>query len=288
MISAAMIHVRQRSLTSPNSPPVAAMAATVMVLLSAAPPGASAQAPELVTDRPDQTESAVVVPPGYFQLELGWFALRQDDDGHRLEIRQVPGTLVRIGVTEAFELRLGWRGVISEEARNEEHQADRSGAGDSDLGAKFLLHRGSGIRPQVALLVGTSLPTGDDDFTTDRLDPAFRFSVAHDLSSGLALGYNLGMAWTSEVDDRGQSTSLSEFFYTLALGIDLSSRWGTYVEAFGGIPASAEGGPTHSLDAGITYLVRPNLQLDLTAGGGLSDAADDGFIGLGLSVRFPR
>ena len=30
------------------------------------------QAPELITDRPDKTESAVTVPPGYVQLETGW------------------------------------------------------------------------------------------------------------------------------------------------------------------------------------------------------------------------
>lgn len=27
---------------------------------------------EMVTDRPDQTESSVVVPEGFFQLEMGW------------------------------------------------------------------------------------------------------------------------------------------------------------------------------------------------------------------------
>jgi hypothetical protein len=34
--------------------------------------------------------------------------------------------------------------------------------------------------------------------------------------------------------------------------------------------------------------VRPNLQLDAAAGVGLSSAADDVFVGLGLSVRLPR
>ena len=63
--------------------------------------------PELVTDRPDQTESSVVVPPGYVQLETGWTFSHNKADGIRNETHEFPGTLLRIGVLDRVEFRLG-------------------------------------------------------------------------------------------------------------------------------------------------------------------------------------
>ncbi|MBI2435836.1 MAG: transporter, partial [Candidatus Hydrogenedentes bacterium] len=48
------------------------------------------------------------------------------------------------------------------------------------------------------------------------------------------------------------------------------------------------GGPAHSLDGGFTFLLRENIQWDLFVGVGLSDDADDWFVGTGLCFRFPR
>ncbi len=46
---------------------------------------------------------------------------------------------------------------------------------------------------------------------------------------------------------------------------------------------AGESGP---IDGGFTYLVRDTLQLDVAAGVGLSDEADDWFVGIGVSARF--
>ena len=89
--------------------------------------GASAQAPELVTDRPDRTESATVVPRGLLQVETGYLFARDGGvDGHA-----APGTLLRIGFGGRTEIRLGHAGLLGGEGRR--------GAGDSELGAKVNL-----------------------------------------------------------------------------------------------------------------------------------------------------
>ena len=60
---------------------------------------AIAAPPELVTDRPDATESTETVPRGWFQAELG---VGDEDLG------EVLGTgLLRIGLADRVELRLG-------------------------------------------------------------------------------------------------------------------------------------------------------------------------------------
>ena len=267
--------------------------ATVRVLalawvLLASIPAIAEDAPELVTDRPDQTESSVVVPRGFYQLELGWTFTRDDDGGVRVEAHEVPGTLLRVGLFEKVELRLGWAGFIGAEARFRGFEASEDGIGDAEVGAKIYLAEERGGRPEMALLASTSVPSGDDAFTSDRFDPALRLALAHTLSERVSLGYNLGLAFASEVGEDGERDTVSSAFYTVALGFSLSERWGAFVELYGDIPASAGGGPANAFDGGITYLVRENLQLDLAVGAGLSDAADDFFIGLGLSVRWPE
>ena len=69
---------------------------------------ARAQSAELVTDRPDETESATVVPRGLVQVETGYLFTR--DSG--MDSYAVPGTLARIGLGGRTELRIGHAGLI--------------------------------------------------------------------------------------------------------------------------------------------------------------------------------
>ena len=142
----------------------------VLLLVLIAPVGtgvARGQSPDMVTDRPDQTESATVVPRGLLQVETGYLFARDGDvDGYA-----VPGTLFRLGLGGRLELRIGHVGIVG--------GAGRHGAGDSELGAKInLIARADGWRPELALLSGLSLPTGDHGFSSDGVDPSFRVAFA--------------------------------------------------------------------------------------------------------------
>ena len=239
--------------------------------------------PALVTDRPDQTESAVVVPQGRVQLETGWTFTREDESGLLTETHELAGTLVRIGLTERVELRVGWAGYIAADVDLGGAMTDANGSGDTALGAKVHLREERGRAPELALLAAVTLPTGGDEFSSEEFDPSFRISASHELSERLAFGYNAGAAWTSE-----SGTTLSNYQYTAVLGIGITDRLGAFAELYGDIPASASGGPANSFDGGFTYLLRDNIQADFAGGVGLSSAADDWFVGLGISLRFPR
>lgn len=248
--------------------------------IALAAPGVRGQPPppgELVTDRPDQTESAEVVAPGWVQVEAGWLHTRDESDGLRSETDEVPGTLVRIGLAERLELRLGWAGWIEEEVEGRGGRSVAEGGGDLELGGKLVLWEERGRRPRGALLAAVNLPTGAAALTSDRYDPSLRLSLAHSLPRDLSLGYNLEVS-------RGEEGSVVA--YTAALGIGLTERLGAFVELFGDLPADAPGGPAHSADGGWTFLLTEDLQLDLAGGVGLSREAPDWFVGLGISARF--
>ncbi len=264
----------------------AAKAAWLLTMCLAAPAALLAQTEPMVTDRPDQTESASIVPEGAFQLELGALHTR-DGNGFDRETTQVPVSLLRIGLRERLELRLGWAGVIDERVETRAGTFSASGSGGADLGFKLLLAEEGPGRPQTALLASTTLAVGSEGFSSDRFDPSLRIAMSSTLTDRLSLGYNAGVSLTSEDTGRGVTTRTS-FLYTVALGIDLEGPAAAFVELFGTIPASDPAPESHAFDAGITWLAGPRLQFDVSGGIGLSEHAPDWFVGAGLSARFPR
>ena len=268
-------------------------------LLLAPPPAEAAGAagdppPELVTDRPDATESAVTVPRGFVQLETGVLLSTESEGERELELFEGPGTLLRVGLSRSLELRLGWSGWVDAELDPGSAGSGGDGVdglGDADVGAKLALWDERGGRPQAALLAAVSVPVGEEGISSERFDPSILGSFSWTLTDRLSLGTNVGVRWETEETARGRET-LVHLAWSGALGIGLTPRLGAFVELFGSEPleSAPEGGngAAVSADGGLTWLVRPNLQLDLFAGAGLTDEADDRFVGAGLSVRWPR
>ena len=234
----------------------------------------AAQSPDLVTDRPDQTESATVVPKGLVQVETGYLFTR---DGN-VDSYEVPGTLFRIGLGGRLELRLGHAGAIG--------GGGKHGAGDTNVGVKVNLLEGrDGPKPELAILGGLSFPTGDHGFSSDGIDPSFLFSFAHALSPKLSLGYNIGMSWESFSD---QSSRDAFILYSLVLGVGVTDRLSTFLELFGDRQNTGVTATGVSIDGGLTFLLTDNVQLDVYVGKGLREPADDVFVGTGLSFRLPQ
>jgi hypothetical protein len=253
---------------------------------AASDPAESAVAPvaELVTDRPDVTESTSIVPAGWLQAELG--LTHEDAAGTTLA---VPGTLVRIGLSRRIEGRLGWGGWIDEDpadcvAGGDGRPSDcgADGAGDAEAGLKVLLVERSGARPDVAVLSAVSLPVGDEVFSSDGVDPSLLLLLGNDLSPVVAWGANAGLALVSPGDgvDGGRRTLAS---WSWSFGFAMTDRLGSFLEYFGEAP---EDGPAlHAVDAGFTFLLTPDVQLDASGGVGLAERAPDVFLGAGLTFR---
>lgn len=224
----------------------------------------------LVTDRPDATESASVVIPGFFQIESGALIAFEGET----EAYDLGSTLIRIGVFNKIELRVGWSGLVGIQI----DEVSDSGAGDAEVGAKFVLRNGSEGGVAFAVLGSVSLPIGSDGFSSDEFNPAFRFAVAKDLTKDLGVGGNLGVRW--EGNDR-------YLIYTLSLARGLSDRLGAFAEIFGEVLLDRDR-EVHAVDGGLTFLLQDNVQIDVFGGAGLTDASSDWFVGGGVSIRLPN
>ena len=62
----------------------------------------------LVTDRPDATEASSTVGKGVFQVETGAFYESFKDNNNTYENFTFNTTLLRYGILDNLELRLGW------------------------------------------------------------------------------------------------------------------------------------------------------------------------------------
>lgn len=245
------------------------------------------QTPDLITDRPDQTESSETVPPGYVQFEFGW-THTEDNEGADVTSDSFPGTLIRVGLLDNLEFRFGFDGAIWEDVDTAGGTSQReNGTGDLEIGLKWKFWEETGLCPQTALLAGTSLPTGDAPFSSERFDPSIRLACSHTLTETLGLGYNLEANWATEEDAAGDRDTKASVAYTVVLGTALSDKLGAFVEFFGEVP-TGQGKPANSFDGGFTYLIADNLQVDMLAGVGVSETADDWFIGAGLVWRLPQ
>lgn len=250
------------------------------------PPSWAQDAPPMVTDRPDQTESSEVVPRGFFQLELGGqHASHREGTNPAMRLSNVGGALLRIGVLEPVELRVGFAGWhhASTEGGN-----TLSGLGDLEVGTKVQIANGSGLSPVIAVMGGLLVPVGDRDFRAGGVDPSVRVSVAHDLGGGWGVGYNAGAFWTTVAGTAGDESLETSLLYTVALGRQILPKLAAFVEAFGEHGLADGAGSWVALDGGITVPLQVNLQLDLSGGVGLSDAASDWFVSAGVAVRVPR
>jgi hypothetical protein len=236
-----------------------------------APP--AAERGELVTDRPDFTESSLVVGKGIWQLETG--AIYGGEGTARAFA--APQALLRVGVSRTFELRFGTTGVVAERAGA--GFENTVGGADFELGAKLTLldEDKHGIAMPVIPIV--SFPTGNA-FSSGGVDPRVKVTWARDLPSGFALSGNVNVMSQTEGDAR-----VTRGAWSFSLGHDLFFGWGGYAEVFGFSSLEQGGGQAVTINGGLTHGIGPDRQFDITVGKGVSDAADDWFVSAGFLLR---
>jgi hypothetical protein len=235
---------------------------------------------EMVTDRPDQSESTAVVGRHVFQLETGVDFSRDESPAGNQEDLALGGSLLRWGFSDRLEFRFAFTAYSRSTFETADFESRASGLYDPELGFKVRLRDGDGYSPALAILASTTLPVGDDELTSDEFDPTVRLAADHELSDTMGLGWNVG--YSRESDGEGGEEGYA--IYSASLGVDVDDTWGVYYELFGHI-ALDEDDDNHSFDTGITYMASDNFQIDLYAGVGINGEAPDTFIGLGVSWR---
>lgn len=238
---------------------------TVLLLAS----GLALSQESIQADRPDQTETPVLVPAGMVQIETG-FLYEKPSSGNSVML--LPTILTKYGVNDRFELRL-----VTEFQIEDNNGMRSSGLAPVVAGFKVKLAEENGIIPQTSFIGHLQFPNlASPEFAALHLAPAFRFVMQHTLNDRIGLSYNLGAEWDGESPG-------AIYLYTLSSGIGLTDKLGMYLEFFGFAPEVSQA--AHSFDTGFTYLLNNDMMLDISGGFALNEYAPDYFASIGFSFR---
>jgi hypothetical protein len=225
--------------------------------------------PEIITDRPDITESGVVVPRGALQIENGltWTL------DHATQTVDLSESLIRFGILDKTEIRFGAPNYSDGIRGSRLH----SGFGDLSLGIKQQLGPLPG-NVDLSVIVAVSLPTGRSGVTSGGYDPFIKFPWSKELEHGWSIGGQQSLFWQMEA---GRRNGFWE--PTFYLERQLTKPWDAFVEYAGDY--LQRGGSKQILHFGTAFKITPVHQVDFHFGFGLNSATPAHFFAIGYSFR---
>lgn len=233
---------------------------------------------EMITDRPDVTESSSIVPNGSLQIETGAFYESFEENNIKFESSVFNTTLLRYGLLDNLELRLGWDFAEETSTIDGLNTGKSNGLSPLLFGMKVAIAEEKNGWPEMALLGHVFLPfSASRDFRPQTTGVNFLFALSHTLTEKSSLSYNLGGEWGDDNPEMG-------YRYSVAYGYGISQRLACYAELYGNLPENSSA--SHFWDAGLTYLITPNVQLDATVGTSITKGQDI-YVSGGISFRIP-
>lgn len=162
-------------------------------------------------------------------------------------------------------------------------QPDASGFGDSQVRVKFNLWGNDEGPTALALMPFVKFPTGDDSLTNDHVEWGLIVPLALELPAAFSLGL---MAEFDVVRNEANDAYEFDFVHSAVLGRDVLGPLGAFVEYFGVAGTDSALPYRASLNAGLTYGLTPDIQLDAGIRVGLTDAVEDYGVFAGISIRY--
>jgi hypothetical protein len=227
--------------------------------------------PEIVTDRPDITESSIVVPKASLQAENG--ATWADDHGQRTF--DASETLLRLGVASRTELRFGAPNYLYGMTSR-----TPSGFADLSVGVKQQL----GPLPggfELSVMIAVRFPTGATRTSSHGFDPDVKFPWSKELRDGWSIGGMQSVFWNTE--DRRRNVTWEPIFYVEK---QITKPWEVFVEYASDY--AQHRGSRQIAHFGAAFKITPLQQVDFHFGFGMSHATPERFFGVGYSFRVDR
>ena len=257
----------------------------LIAAMSAAP--AAAQDRDLCVDRPGLGTPPCTVATGKVMVELGlvdWTLDRTPET--RTDTIVAGDVLVRIGVADHAEVRLGWTsfGHVRERDRLAGSIDAGSGVGDILVGLNRNLVSPDGSGMSISILPYATLPVGGSAIG------AGDWSAGVLIPISFALGDYLALTVTPEIDaavDEDRTGRHLAYGSVVGLGIDISDALSAGVEVQVLHDRDPGGSITQSL-AGLSLGWQPDadMQWDVGANLGFNRASPDVQLYAGVSRRF--
>ncbi len=237
---------------------------------------------EIETDRDSFTPATTLVGAGRSMLESSYSII---DNRASLDRHSFPELLLRVGLTDWFELRLGANveigggGTVS----GSELGGDEEGTGSKTetnvlYGFKAALTDQIGWVPRSALIVQANTPTSGPDTATQ-------------LVTGYVAGWTLPNGWIWDYSVRYVAANeehdhFNQWAPSTVLKIPFYEKWNTHIEYFGIFSDNkADNVNPQYFSPGVHYLISPNCEVGVRTGWGINRDAANFFANVGIGWR---
>ncbi|MBB6364299.1 MULTISPECIES: transporter [Acinetobacter] len=238
--------------------------------------GCSAQlfAADFEFDRPGEGLSTGITPVGNVAWEQGLPTARYSKSGDQTVTTLSADMLLRTGLSDDLELRLGWAGPTWTQVKSNGQTEEDDGLGDVSIGLKKAIDLDDD-KLSMALLAEAIIATGNAGFTNEE--------DIYSLGSVVSYQYNdlVSTALTMRYEWQDSNWAVSAI---PSLDYRITDRWSGYSELIYRKAESVDN--QYALGTGVMYALNDRVQLDANVGVDLDGADRSYFSGLGFSVLF--
>lgn len=229
-------------------------------------------------DRPGESLGTSTVPKGHVAWEQSLPSASYDEwrvDGEQnSQLTLQADALVRIGVADDLEVRVGWDGPVWQRNKDGADDHDIDGTGDVTIGVKKAIETNDD-RMSWAVLAQVNLANGDDEFTEEdeiySVASAISYDYSDNITTGITMKYDYqdgDLAW-SAIPNIGYGitknvSGFSEFVYR--------KQESEHYESM--------------VNTGLIWMLNDRLQLDAMVGYSFNDQNPHYRAGLGFAYLF--
>lgn len=237
----------------------------------------------LETDRDSFTPATTLVGDGRTMLESSYSFIDNRDGA---DTHSLPELLMRFGLTNWFELRLGGNfetgggGSVSGSELGSEEDIF-SGETESNVlyGFKLAVTEQNGWVPRSAVILHATTATSGQDRPTEFI-------------AACVAGWTLPNEWDLDtslryVAAKEEGDDFNEWAPSVVLKVPFAERWNAHAEYFGIFTQNrAEDTRHHFFSPGAHYLISNDIEIGVRVGWGLNEEAPKFFCNVGIGLRF--
>jgi hypothetical protein len=215
------------------------------------------------------TQRIAKLARGRTQLEGGYSYLRGSAGGSDWTQHSVTDMLLRFGMTDRLELRLGWPGYVTSDTDDPALGGGFSGTLDPNVGLVYDLWGQRGMLPQTAVLAAAPIPLKGNAFALNSLQPLTELMYSWQTSDRTAITGRSGFAIFDVSGD-----SYTQFQQSLSLDVILTDRLGTFVSwDMLADRGSWNDASQHMAGGGLSFLLTERFAISWRSAVGLNSAA---------------
>jgi len=228
--------------------------------------------PDFSADRPGMATSPFVVNSKSFQIETGFSFENDSRENQFVQTFLYNSIFLRYGLNKNAEIRLQ-----TDYANVKTDSVSITGFNPLTIGTKLLISEGKKFIPKTSFLFNLTLPYfGEKTFRPENLTPSFYLLMQNDVTKKMNICYNIGLEYDG-------ISSVPTEFAAICFSYSMTEKFSGFIENYNWFSNNTK--PENFVDCGFAYLVRKNIQLDISGNMNLQNVKKYYMISFGFACN---